>query len=104
MQGTMVERTPGRWLIRVFAGRGSNGKTRHVNRTVRGGKREAQRALAQLIAEVSNGQVVHGRPMTLAQLVDRWLDDIAPQRTPRNQKGEVLSLAVGGDVCIAARR
>ena len=83
MQGTMVERTPGCWLIRVFAGRGSDGKTRHVNRTVRGSKREAQRALAKLVADVSGGNVVAGQPMTLAQLVDRWLDDIAPQRTPR---------------------
>jgi len=83
MQGTMVERTPGRWLIRAFAGRGSDGKTRHVNRTVRGSKRKAQRALAQLIADVSSGQVVPGQPMTLAQLVDRWLEDIEPQRTRR---------------------
>lgn len=60
MQGTMVERTPGRWLIRVFAGRGSDGRTRHVNRTVLGTKRDAQRALARLIADVSGGQVVAG--------------------------------------------
>ena len=83
MQGTMVERTPGRWLIRVFAGRGSDGRTRHVNRTVLGTKRDAQRALAKLIADVSGGQVVAGQPMTLVQLVERWLEDIAPQRTPR---------------------
>ena len=83
IQGTVVECTPGRWLIRAFAGRGSDGKIGHVNRTVRGSKREAQRALAQLVAYLSSGQVVHGQPMTLAQLVERWLDDLAPQRTPR---------------------
>jgi hypothetical protein len=83
MQGTMVERAPGRWLIRAFAGRGSDGKTRHINRTVRGGKRDAQRALAQLVADISGGQLLAGQPMTLAQLVERWLEDIAPQRTPR---------------------
>lgn len=83
MQGTIVERGPGRWLIRAFAGRGSDGKTRHINRTIRGNKRDAQRALAQLVSGVSDGQVVAGQPMTLAQLVERWLEDIAPQRTPR---------------------
>ena len=83
IQGTVVECTPGRWLIRAFAGRGSDGKIGHVNRTVRGSKREAQRALAQLVADLLSGQVVHGQPMTLAQLVERWLDDLAPQRTPR---------------------
>jgi hypothetical protein len=83
MQGTIVERAPGRWLIRAFAGRGSDGKTRHINRTIRGSKRDAQRALAQLVSGVSDGQVVAGQPMTLAQLVERWLEDIAPQRTPR---------------------
>ena len=79
----MVERAPGRWLIRAFAGRSSGGKTRHVNRTVRGSKRAAQRALAQLIADISGGQVVAGQSVTLAQLMERWLEDIAPQRTPR---------------------
>lgn len=83
MQGTIVERAPGRWLIRVFAGRGSDGKTRHINRTIRGSKRDAQRALARLVSGVSDGHVVAGRAMTLAQLVEHWLEDIEPQRTPR---------------------
>lgn len=52
MKGTIVERMPGRWLIRVFAGRGADGRARHVNRTISGNKREAQRALAQLVADV----------------------------------------------------
>ena len=82
MKGSITEKGPRKWLVRAYAGR-VNGKTTHVNRTVHGSKRDAQLALAKLVADLSGGTVVAGQSMTLAQLIERWLDDIAPQRTPR---------------------
>ena len=39
MPGSMRERQPNVWELRVFLGRDDNGKVRHANRTFRGGKR-----------------------------------------------------------------
>ncbi|HUB71332.1 MAG TPA: site-specific integrase [Acidimicrobiales bacterium] len=82
MKGSIAEKGAGKWLVRVYAGR-VEGKTTHVNRTVHGSKREAQLALAKLVAEVSAGKVLAGQAITVTQLILRWLDDVSPQRTPR---------------------
>lgn len=80
MRGILEQRGDGRWRARVFAGR-ERGKVRWVSRTVTGSKREAQRALAQLITEVESGQVTTGHQLSLGELIDGWLDDIAPHRS-----------------------
>ena len=59
MRGVIEARGPGCWRVRVFTGR-ENGRVRWVSRTVRGGKRAAQDALAKLTVEVQDGQVVAG--------------------------------------------
>jgi integrase len=82
MKGTITQKGPGTWLIRAYAGR-VQGKTAHINRTIHGNKRDAQLALAKLVSDVSGGKLSAGQAVTLAQLIDRWLDDISPQRTPR---------------------
>ena len=81
MKGTMIEAAPGTWRLRVFVGRDANVRVRHVNRTVNGTKRTAQRELAKLIADVERGQVGAGHSISLGDLVDRWLDDIGPHRS-----------------------
>jgi hypothetical protein len=44
------------WELRVYVGRNPvDGKKQWANRTVRGGKREAQRALAAMVAEAARG-------------------------------------------------
>jgi len=69
MRGSLRERQPGVWQVRVCAGRSPvDGESRYVTRTVRGGKREAQRIAAELVAEVERGlaPLVRG---TVAQLL-----------------------------------
>jgi hypothetical protein len=53
----MRERRPTVWELRVFLGRGANGKVRHGNQTFRGGKRAAQRELSRLVAAVEDEPV-----------------------------------------------
>ena len=81
MRGIIEARGDGQWRIRAYAGRES-GKVRWVSRTVHGGKQVAQTELAKLVAEVEGGQVVASHPVTLGELIDRWLSDIA--RTGRS--------------------
>jgi integrase len=54
MPGSMRERQPNVWELRVFLGRDDNGKVRHANHTFRGGKRMAERELSRLVAAAEN--------------------------------------------------
>ncbi len=70
------------WQLRVFAGRDPvTGRKRWVAKTVRGGKRAAQRELANLIAEVDRGLAV-GTDATVNDLIGRWLELASPEWSP----------------------
>ncbi|MGH9017829.1 MAG: site-specific integrase, partial [Acidimicrobiales bacterium] len=79
MQGSLRERKPGVWQIRVCAGRDPlTRRFRYVTKTVQGGKREAQRAAATLVSDVEAGigPKVRG---TVAQLLEQWMAHIEAQ-------------------------
>jgi integrase len=80
MRGVVEQRGDKRWRVRVFVGR-EGGHTRWVSRTITGTKRQAQVALAKLVTEVETGQVAKSHAGSVADLLDRWLDDIALTRT-----------------------
>ncbi len=80
MKGSLQELGEGHWRLRVFAGR-EDGKLRQVSHNFKGTKRQAQSALAKLVVDVERQQVATGPVGTLGELVDRWLDDIAPHRS-----------------------
>ncbi len=80
MRGVVEQRGDKRWRVRVFVGR-EDGHTRWVSRTVTGTKRQAQVAVAKLVTEVETGQVAKSHAGSVADLLDRWLDDISPTRT-----------------------
>jgi integrase len=55
--GSMRERQPNVWELRVFLGRDANGKVRHGCQTFRGGKRAAERELSRLVAAAEDEPV-----------------------------------------------
>ena len=61
----------------MYAGLDERGKDRYVQRTVKGGKRDAQRALRSFVDEVEAGAHEErggtGPPLTVEQLMDRWV-------------------------------
>jgi len=57
MPGSMRERQPNVWELRVFLGRDANGKVRHGYQTFRGGKRAAERELSRLVAAAEDEPV-----------------------------------------------
>src|SRR5437764_15488567 len=76
MKGSMRERRPGHWQLRVFEGTDPvTGKKRYRTRSFQGGKRAAQRELALLVTEVDAG-VVTPAAKTVAALLDEWLAHI----------------------------
>jgi integrase len=84
-RGNIEQRGDDRWRLRVFAGR-ENGRMKLVTRSFQGTKRQAGTALAKLVTEVEQGQVAKHHPGTLADLLDRWLETVAPERSPYTMK------------------
>ncbi len=72
----MREREPGKWELIVQAGRDPvSGKERQVSRTFRGNMRDAKKARAELLAEVSAGRHA-GTDSTLDDLCEAWLAEL----------------------------
>lgn len=70
------------WQLRVFAGRDPvTGRKRWIAKTVRGGKRAAQRELANLVAEIDRGMAT-GTDATVNDLIERWLELASPEWSP----------------------
>src|SRR4051812_5892541 len=76
VRGSMREKSPGYWQLRVYDGRDPiTGKSHYRSRGFRGTKREAQSKLAAFVAEVNAG-VVATAPITVKGLFDAWLGHI----------------------------
>ena len=71
---TLRERKPGGWEVRVFVGNDERGRPKQVSRTVRGTKRAAQRAAAELT--VTPPSASDGR--TVAVALDAWIETHTP--------------------------
>ena len=71
---TLRERKPGVWEVRVFVGNDERGRPKQVSRTVRGTKRAAQRAAAELT--VAPPAAADGR--TVADALEAWIETHAP--------------------------
>ncbi|MHB1496751.1 MAG: tyrosine-type recombinase/integrase [Acidimicrobiales bacterium] len=86
-RGTMRQRSPGSWQLRVYAGLDSAGKPVQVAKTFRGTKREAQVELARLAVQVESGQGAVASNATVAELLDRWVEHVSPTRQPGTIRG-----------------
>ena len=83
MAGHLQERGPKTWRLSVYVGRDSRtGKKRYAQRTVKGTKREAERALARLVTEVDEGRHSASAAGTFGNLLDRWLETKAQSVDP----------------------
>lgn len=91
---TIRERSPGVWEVRVFTGRNVQGKPTQVSRTVRGGKREAERVAMELELRPARGAA--GR--TVADLLQTWIAQNESTWSPasqRDQRGRADAIAAG---------
>jgi integrase len=75
----MRQRSEGTWEIRAFAGRDP------LTGTFRGGKRDAERALAALVA--STGKESNAASMTVGELLERWYELAREQVSPSTSLG-----------------
>jgi hypothetical protein len=87
MSGSLRERSPGVWEIRVALGRDPlTGNYRTVSRTVHGGKRKAREEIARIVNSAANGRF-QGTRANVRFLTDRWLEhsnaSVAPPKRSR---------------------
>ncbi|HAS12113.1 MAG TPA: hypothetical protein DCS55_16595 [Acidimicrobiaceae bacterium] len=73
MRGHLQQRGADSWRLKVFLGRSADGKKRYLERTVRGTRSEADQELARMVVEAGEGRWTPSAPMTMAELLDRWL-------------------------------
>ena len=79
MRGSVRPRGTNTWQIRVSTGRDPlTGRYGLVERTVTGTKRTAQRAVAELIAQLEEARAQNAKG-TVGDLLDRWIEHIEVQ-------------------------
>jgi Phage integrase, N-terminal SAM-like domain len=83
MKGHIRERSPGRWAIVVEMRDPETGRRKRKWHSFAGTKRQAQVECARLVSEVGIGTYVEPSKTTLAQFLDRWLDDVRTRVTPK---------------------
>ncbi|GJE41859.1 tyrosine-type recombinase/integrase [Methylobacterium soli] len=86
MKGHIRERSPGRWAVILDLRDPDTGKRRRKWHSFTGTKREAQKECARLITEMQGGDYVEPSKETLSLFVDRWLDHIRSQVSPRTHE------------------
>jgi integrase len=84
MPGSMRQRGEDSWQLRVHAGRDSiTGRKRYVERTFRGTKRQASKALAALVTETEGLAPRSTKEGTVGALLNEWLEHAAPSFSPK---------------------
>lgn len=82
MRGSMRQRG-GAWEVRVYVGADPvTGRKRYATKTVRGGKRVAQRELAVMVAAADKGALAR-TSATVADLLEAWLDQATGEFSPK---------------------
>jgi integrase len=82
MSGHMRHRGDG-WELRVYVGRDPvTGQERYATRTVRAGKREAQRVLNEMVVAAERGSLAKTR-VTFGELVETWFEHAARDFSPK---------------------
>ena len=82
----MRERKPGKWELIVPVGKDPlTGKPKYRSRSVSGNRKEAERKLRELCAEVEDGRIVGG-DVTFGHLLSEWLNASREELSPTTVK------------------
>jgi integrase len=74
MRGHVEQRTSGSWKIVASSGFSDAGRRIRITRTVRGSRKEAEKALTKLLREIDEGTVARSGAYTFGTyLTERWL-------------------------------
>jgi hypothetical protein len=86
VKGSIRERSPGRFAIIIDVPDPVTGKRRRKWHSFKGTKREAQIESARLISALQGGTYLEPSKTTLATFLERWLDHVRTQITPKSHE------------------
>src|SRR5262249_28465313 len=86
MKGHIRERSPGHWAIVIDVRDAEGGKRKQRWHSFEGNKRQAQDECARLITELKNGTAVEPSRMTVAAFLERWIEHMQGQVSPRSHE------------------
>jgi integrase len=74
MRGSITKRGKTSWRLQLYTGVGPDGKLRRHTETIKGRKSDAQRRLTELLASLDKGVYTPPGKLTVADLLNQWLD------------------------------
>jgi Phage integrase, N-terminal SAM-like domain len=86
MKGHIRERSSGHWAIVIDVRDPEARKRKQRWHSFKGTKRQAQIECARLIAELQNGTAVEPSRMTVAAFLERWIEHMQGQVSPRSHE------------------
>ena len=86
MKGHIRERSPGHYAIILDVRDPSTGKRKRRWHSFAGNKREAQIECARIVSAMTGGNYLEPNKTTVAEFLDRWLDHIKSQVSPRSHE------------------
>jgi integrase len=86
MKGHIRERSPGHWAIVIDVRDPQTGKRKRRWHSFAGTKRQAQVECARLLTETKNGTSVDPTRMTVATFLERWIEHMEGQVSPRSHE------------------
>jgi hypothetical protein len=82
MKGHIYKRSPSSWtIVYDLPADSMTGRRRQKSQTVKGTKRDAERALRKVILSIEQGAYVKPSKITLGALLKQWLRDYASMNT-----------------------
>jgi integrase len=82
-RGQIIPKGKDRWLVRIFLGRGADGKRRYANQVVEGNKTKAQKYLIGKLREQDLGIFVEGSGQLVREHMEEWLSIVRNRVTPQ---------------------
>ena len=86
MRGHLRERSLGHWAIVIDVRDPQTGKRKRRWHSFEGTKRQAQVECARLLTEMKNGTSVDPSRMTVAAFLERWIEHMEGQVSPRSHE------------------
>jgi integrase len=82
MKGHVYQRAKGSWtIVYDLPADSATGKRRQKSQTIKGTKRDAERALREILLSIEQGSYVKPNKLTLGELLRQWLEDYASMNT-----------------------